>query len=203
MKAMLHEDGPSDNLIFGSVDKNTTNKANKTIEKKVTKEAHLEKKIIRENTSFEFVTEFESDTEFDDKEKQNTSDTADFKKHVRNLNLMNLKTVAMTADRYHASNPLVAAIINALLIDLEFITESDKDLIVTAMKVHNARVRYRKVNASENKVKNRKNVEYCGYDGKKTEGRVLAEDKKRMKVVDYYTFTNQGIIFKHNIELQI
>ena len=38
------------------------------------------------------------------------------------------------------------------------------------------------------------NVEYCGYDGKKTKGRVITDCKKRTKVVDYYTLTNQGII---------
>ena len=55
-------------------------------------------------------------------------------------------------------------------------------------------VRFRKLKASENKAKNFKNVEYCGYDGKKTEGRVITDCKKRTKIVDYYTLTNQGII---------
>ena len=191
---MLDKDGPPDDLIFGSKDLNTTKKANKTIEKKVLKETNLEKRIITENTNFDYVTNFDSDEEMCDNTKPSTSDTTDFKTDAKNLNLMDLKTVAMTADRYHASNPLVAAIVNALLIDLELVTASDQDLIVTAMKVHNARVRYRKVNANQHKAKNSKNVDYCGYDGKKTEGRVITDGKKRMKVVDYYTFTNQGII---------
>lgn len=191
---MLSKDGPPDDLILGSVDSKTTIKSNKTIEKKVTKEANLEKRFIRETTNFEYVTEYESDEEITEKPSTSKSDNTDFNKDVKNLNLMNLKTVAMTADRYHASDPLVAAILNALLIDMELITASDKDLIITAMKVHNARVRFRKLKASENKAKNFKNVEYCGYDGKKTEGRVITDCKKRTKIVDYYTLTNQGII---------
>ena len=44
----------------------------------------------------------------------------------------------MTANRYHALDSLVAAIVNALLIDMELITASEKDLVVTAIMCESA-----------------------------------------------------------------
>lgn len=191
---MLSHDGPPNNVVFGSLDKRTTKLGLEKNKRKDIEKSKLTAKIERESASLDFVNPFDlSDIELDDADNECEIN------NVTNLNLMSLKTVAMEADRYHASDALVASIVNALLIDMGKINAKDKDLVCTAMKVHNARVKNRLETVRRNKEANRNNITCLGFDGKKTDGLTKIGDKKRKIILDFYTYTNQqGCYIRHS-----
>ena len=170
---------------MGGVDSKTTKIGQAAKRRLETAKSNFEKKQKRENVNSKSVDPFSNNIILEDNIEEHVEVT------TTNLNLMNLKTVALEADRYSVSSTVAAAIVNALLIDLNLINECDKDMIVTTMKIHNARTKYRTEKVCENDIANMGAVELVGFDGKKTDGRCIVEGKKRKQVNDYYTFTNQ------------
>lgn len=181
---MLAKDGPDNTIFFGSVDTKTTKKGLESRKRKAAAASKLVKQKARESNNFKTVDPFSENIELE----------SNFNEHVEqdptNYNFMSLKNVAQEADRYNMSSSQAAAIVNATLLDIKYITESDKDMVVTVMKVHNARKRYRKERVSENDENNRGNVELVGFDGKKTDGLCIENGKKRKLCKDYISFTN-------------
>lgn len=181
---MLAKEGPDNRITFGTVDTKTTKKGIESRKRKLAAASKLAKQKRRECNDFISIDPFSESIELE----------KDFNEHVEqentNYNLMSLKTVAQEADRYNLSSAQAAAIVNAVLIDMKLITESDKDMIVTVMKVHNARQKFRKEKVSENDEKNSGKVKLIGFDGKHTDGLIIENGKKRKLCKDYISFTN-------------
>lgn len=181
---MLAKEGPDNSITFGSVDTKTTKKGLESRKRKLAAPTNLVKQKARKSNNFKTV----------DPLSENIGIESNFDEHVEqdttNHNFMSLKTVAQEADRYNLNSAQAAAIVNATLIDMKIITESDKDMVVTVMKVHNARKKYRKEKVSENDENNRGNVELIGFDGKKTDGICIEKGKRRKLCKDYISFTN-------------
>ena len=139
-------------------------------------------------------------TNIDEMEDNDISEL--FTSNKTNLNLLNFKNVSMEADRYHCSDSVVASICNALLIDLELITKTNKDLVITTMKIHNARKKYRTKTVSSRKSIHFKNVKALGFDGKKSDALVKDNNKKLKKICDFYTFTQQDGEYLNHAEIK-
>ena len=199
---MLCKDGPSDEIIFGSVDVKTTKKDQKTLRRQEISDKNIEDKKKRETNSFDFV-DVSSILTSDSDCEAGESDSEEFLagKSLSNYNYLSLATVAQEADRYHASNGLVAALVNATLIDIGYIDKNNKDLLVTSMKVHNARFKLRKEKNKQNYELNSGTITCLNFDGKKTSGLAIIDEKRRKLTIDYYTFTSQTGDYLTHIEL--
>ena len=203
---MLSKDGPTENIIFGNVDAKSTKKDQGTLRRKEISDKNIEEKKKRETGCFDFVdssfistTDSDSDlnnSDIDDRDSEFTTE-----KSLSNYNYLSLATVAQEADRYHASNGLVAAIVNATLIDIGYIDKNNKALLVTSMKVHNARSKFRKEKNKENFELNSGTITCLNFDGKKTSGLAIVNEKRRKLTIDYYTFTSQTGDYLTHIEL--
>lgn len=194
MKNLLAPGGPRTELVFGPVDKKETKKAQSKINRNQRLRENKEKKL--ENNNFCEFSDFESDIE---KENTEVKDT-EFKEKIKfNYNKLKLPTVAQEADRFHASDALVASIVNATLIDIGWISKEDQDLVVTRAKVRLERKKVRRQCIAKNMEENSGKLTCLGFDGKKTDTLSITEDDKRRTLVkDHYSFTNsEGQYLNH------
>ena len=183
MKNLLALGGPTRELVFGSVDQKEFKKGQMKMSKK-----YKRKNENADDEEPEFLR-FENDLDMNDHDNDNLKV---FHGKVKfNYKKLLLPTVAQEADRFHASDALVASIVNATLIDVGLISKKDQDLVVTRAKIRLERKKGRKLCIAKNMEENSGKLTCLGFDGKKTDTLCFTEDNKRRKLVkDHYSFTN-------------